>query len=128
MRWEQQGRGRPGLTPPCLLRQGGKEYLMRAQFGLPSVEAEDKEGKPPLSVKFEIPYFTTSGIQVCCVPPRPAPAPLRPVLPGVGGLRVGGRRAQAGAAHVRAGTLPEDHREEWLPGAALGAVHHAERR
>lgn len=44
--------------------QGGKEYLMRAHFGLPSVEAEDKEGKPPISVKFEIPYFTTSGIQV----------------------------------------------------------------
>lgn len=37
---------------------------MRARFGLPSVEAEDKEGKPPISVKFEIPYFTTSGIQV----------------------------------------------------------------
>lgn len=36
---------------------------MRAHFGLPSVEAEDKEGKPPISVKFEIPYFTTSGIQ-----------------------------------------------------------------
>uniref|UniRef100_A0A672KES2 MHD domain-containing protein n=1 Tax=Sinocyclocheilus grahami TaxID=75366 RepID=A0A672KES2_SINGR len=44
--------------------KGGKEYLMRAHFGLPSVEAEDKEGKPPISVKFEIPYFTTSGIQV----------------------------------------------------------------
>lgn len=26
--------------------QGGKEYLMRAHLGLPSVEAEDKEGKP----------------------------------------------------------------------------------
>lgn len=38
--------------------------MMRAHFGLPSVEAEDKEGKPPISVKFEIPYFTTSGIQV----------------------------------------------------------------
>lgn len=37
---------------------------MRAHFGLPSVEAEDKEGKPPIGVKFEIPYFTTSGIQV----------------------------------------------------------------
>lgn len=46
------------------MSQGGKEYLMRAHFGLPSVEAEDKEGKPPISVKFEIPYFTTSGIQV----------------------------------------------------------------
>merc|ERR1719369_2686325 len=43
---------------------GGKEYLMRAHFGLPSVENEDAEGKPPIQVRFEIPYFTTSGIQV----------------------------------------------------------------
>lgn len=48
-----------------LIFQGGKEYLMRAHFGLPSVECEDSEGKPPIQVKFEIPYFTTSGIQVC---------------------------------------------------------------
>ena len=38
--------------------------MMRAHFGLPSVTAEDTEGKPPIQVKFEIPYFTTSGIQV----------------------------------------------------------------
>ena len=37
---------------------------MRAHFDLPSVEGEDTEGKPPITVKFEIPYFTTSGIQV----------------------------------------------------------------
>ncbi|XP_048377627.1 AP-1 complex subunit mu-1-like isoform X1 [Stegostoma tigrinum] len=43
---------------------GGKEYLMRAHFGLPSVESESSEGKPPISVKFEIPYFTVSGVQV----------------------------------------------------------------
>ncbi|KAM4677144.1 AP-1 complex subunit mu-2 [Discoglossus pictus] len=43
---------------------GGKEYLMRAHFGLPSVETEELEGKPPIGVKFEIPYFTVSGIQV----------------------------------------------------------------
>lgn len=43
---------------------GGKEYLMRAHFNLPSVQAEETEGKPPIQVKFEIPYFTTSGIQV----------------------------------------------------------------
>ncbi len=43
---------------------GGKEYLMRAHFGLPSVVSEETEGKPPIQVKFEIPYFTTSGIQV----------------------------------------------------------------
>jgi len=44
--------------------QGGKEFLMRAHFGLPSVESETSEGKPPIAVKFEIPYFTVSGIQV----------------------------------------------------------------
>lgn len=29
---------------------GGKEYLMRAHFGLPSVTCEDTEGKPPIQV------------------------------------------------------------------------------
>ena len=58
---------------------GGKEFLMRASFGLPSVESDEIEGKPPIQVrcgfnnsvglyffqvKFEIPYFTVSGIQV----------------------------------------------------------------
>ena len=43
---------------------GGKEYLMKAQFFLPSVDGDLTEGKPPINVKFEIPYFTTSGIQV----------------------------------------------------------------
>jgi len=44
--------------------QGGKEYLMRAHFGLPSVESEEMESRKPIAVKFEIPYFTVSGIQV----------------------------------------------------------------
>jgi len=43
---------------------GGKEFLMRAHFGLPSVRKEDPDKKPPISVKYEIPYFTVSGIQV----------------------------------------------------------------
>ncbi|KAB8360867.1 hypothetical protein FH972_024601 [Carpinus fangiana] len=62
---------------------GGKEFLMRAELGLPSVKGDDergggmmgnfggsmgglgaKAGKRPINVKFEIPYFTTSGIQV----------------------------------------------------------------
>lgn len=51
---------------------GGREYLMRAHFGLPSISAHDiddkKRGenswKAPIRVKFEIPYFTVSGIQV----------------------------------------------------------------
>ncbi|KZV79702.1 clathrin adaptor, mu subunit [Exidia glandulosa HHB12029] len=44
---------------------GGREFLMRAHFGLPSVRnAEDVEKRAPITVKFEIPYFTVSGIQV----------------------------------------------------------------
>mmetsp|Transcript_44851 Transcript_44851/g.54292 ORF Transcript_44851/g.54292 Transcript_44851/m.54292 type:complete len:458 (+) Transcript_44851:157-1530(+) len=54
---------------------GGREYLMRAHFGLPSISANDASGdkknagddnswKAPIAVKFEIPYFTVSGIQV----------------------------------------------------------------
>ena len=58
---------------------------MRAHFGLPSVEAEDKEGKPPISVKFEIPYFTTSGIQVHAT--RAAGAPEQPWAGPVGPQR-----------------------------------------
>merc|ERR1711959_187635 len=43
---------------------GGKGYLMRAHFGLPSIEGEKAKERPPITVKFEIPYFTVSGIQV----------------------------------------------------------------
>ncbi|KAM1170844.1 hypothetical protein ACFX15_020720 [Malus domestica] len=45
---------------------GGKEYMLRAEFRLPSVTAEEStpERKAPIRVKFEIPYFTVSGIQV----------------------------------------------------------------
>lgn len=44
---------------------GGKEYLMRAHFGLPSVRDEESiVRRTPINVKFEIPYFTVSGIQV----------------------------------------------------------------
>jgi AP-1 complex subunit mu len=44
---------------------GGKEFLMRAHFGLPSiVNEEESQQKPPITLKFEIPYFTVSGIQV----------------------------------------------------------------
>lgn len=46
--------------------QGGKEYSMSAQLGLPSVSIDDPsfKVKRPIQVKFQIPYFTTSGIQV----------------------------------------------------------------
>ena len=45
---------------------GSREYLMRAHFGLPSTsgDAETENWKSPIGVKFEIPYFTVSGIQV----------------------------------------------------------------
>lgn len=48
---------------------GGKEFLLRAKFSLPSIEADSSaaEGhgrKQPIQVKYEIPYFTVSGIQV----------------------------------------------------------------
>ena len=45
---------------------GRKEFLMRAQFGFPSIEDElrEKYQNVPIQVKFEIPYFTVSGIQV----------------------------------------------------------------
>lgn len=105
---------------------GQKEFLMRAELGLPSVRGDDEHGggmtggfggsmggvgamgkgaKRPIQVKFEIPYFTTSGIQVRYLkitepkasrpprrpPPPPADAPLTrsaaPVsLPAVGSL------------------------------------------
>ena len=38
--------------------------MMRAHFGLPSVESEEMDAKRPITVNFEIPYFTVSGIQV----------------------------------------------------------------
>lgn len=47
---------------------GAREYRMRAHFGLPSIEREDAakedDWKKPIRVRFEIPYFTVSGIQV----------------------------------------------------------------
>ncbi|CAJ0574273.1 unnamed protein product, partial [Mesorhabditis spiculigera] len=43
---------------------GGREYLMRASFLLPSISSEEEQGNPPINVKFEIPYYTTSGLQV----------------------------------------------------------------
>lgn len=42
--------------------------MCRAEFSLPSITSEEAtpERKAPIRVKFEIPYFTVSGIQVCC--------------------------------------------------------------
>ena len=51
---------------------GGREFVMRCRFALPSVAAEEETtGRmPPIRVNFELPYFTVSGIQVClhCCP------------------------------------------------------------
>lgn len=46
--------------------QGQKDFIMTAKFGLPSISAETREAytKKPISVKFEIPYFTVSGVTV----------------------------------------------------------------
>jgi AP-1 complex subunit mu len=46
--------------------EGGREFLLRAHFGLPSTTNEEpnEESKRPIVVRFEIPYFTLSGIQV----------------------------------------------------------------
>jgi AP-1 complex subunit mu len=46
---------------------GGREFLTRAHFDLPSIVSDEttaSEKKKPIAVKFEIPYFTVSGIQV----------------------------------------------------------------
>ena len=39
---------------------------MRAHFGLPSISSEEgtEHWRAPIEVKFEIPYFTVSGLQV----------------------------------------------------------------
>ena len=45
---------------------GQKDFIMTATFGLPSVVSETRDAyqKRPISVKFEIPYFTVSGVTV----------------------------------------------------------------
>lgn len=44
---------------------GGKEFLMRAHFGLPSVRNEEVlERKAPISITFDISYYSISGISV----------------------------------------------------------------
>lgn len=44
---------------------GGKQFHMKAELGLPAVtDPEELVSKKPIKVKFSIPYFTTSGIQV----------------------------------------------------------------
>jgi AP-1 complex subunit mu len=41
-----------------------KQFPLKAYFGLPSVESEDEDSRRSISVEFEIPYFTVSGLRV----------------------------------------------------------------
>lgn len=43
---------------------GRKQFTLRAHFGLPSVESDEDESKRPITVSFEIPFFTVSGLRV----------------------------------------------------------------
>lgn len=45
-----------------MVRHSSECYV--ANYSLIRAEEEDVERKPPITVKFEIPYFTVSGIQV----------------------------------------------------------------
>lgn len=95
---------------------------MRAELGLPSVRGDDEKGggmmggfggsmggvgggkaKRPINVKFEIPYFTTSGIQVRY---------LKIIEPKVSSLS---------PVH----DIYADNITVAIPVAALGAVHHS---
>lgn len=85
---------------------------MRASFGLPSIEGDTSvESRPPISVRFEIPYFTVSGLQVSLLAKWQSN-----YLCVVSSVII--------PAFV--GSLPEDCREEWLSRIALGALHNAE--
>lgn len=46
--------------------QGGKDFIMTASFGLPSISGDHRDAflKRPITVKFEIPYFTASGLTI----------------------------------------------------------------
>jgi AP-1 complex subunit mu len=100
---------------------GNKEFLMRAELGLPSVKGDDESGggmmggfggsmggiggkgaKRPISVKFEIPYFTTSGIQVRylkIIEPKVSRSPLWSVWVRANSLIVAILIVAVGAVH-----------------------------
>lgn len=117
-------------SPEHICSQGGKEYLMRAHFGLPSVISEETEGKPPIQVKFEIPYFTTSGIQVLFTTAIQTPSIrtrylfLRSSCPTRETIKM---NLLCLLFIHHSGSLFEDYWEEWLPSLALGSLHHPER-
>lgn len=99
---------------------------MRAELGLPSVRGDDEKGggmmggfggsmggvgggkaKRPINVKFEIPYFTTSGIQVRY---------LKIIEPKV---RTNCNMIKEAVANMRAVAIPI---------ATLGTIHYTVRR
>eukprot|EP01130_Rhizamoeba_saxonica_P001201 TRINITY_DN11107_c0_g1_i1.p1 TRINITY_DN11107_c0_g1~~TRINITY_DN11107_c0_g1_i1.p1 ORF type:complete len:423 (-),score=84.70 TRINITY_DN11107_c0_g1_i1:40-1308(-) len=43
---------------------GAKEHKMSAHFKLPSITSDEAPELAPIAVKFQIPYFTVSGVQV----------------------------------------------------------------
>lgn len=71
---------------------------MRAQFKLPSVIGEEMEGRRPIKINFEIPYFTTSGIQVSFV------------------------GSSININFIVAGSLLENYRKKWLSSTSMGQV------
>lgn len=109
---------------------GGREYLMRAHFSLPSIVSEEVEGKPPINVKFEIPYYTTSGLQVGN---SSRFFGVWPYKPNQGVFSTDFFLKAKNLKHkmkifIFPGPLPENHREERLPSTALGSLRHAEWR
>ncbi len=89
---------------------GGKEFLMRAHFNLPSVQSQETEGKPPILMKFEIPYFTTSGIQVRL---------KITIILIINNLN---------SFFCFKGSIFENYREERLPSATMGSLYNSEWR
>ena len=78
---------------------------MKAHFFLPSVDGDLTEGKPPINVKFEIPYFTTSGIQVRSI-----------------------WIENDISNNIHKGEISKDHRKVRIPSSAMGQIHHSEWR
>ena len=53
----------------CLLWEmtefpGGREFMCKLEYKMPTVRAADSKDRLPIAVKFEIPYFAISGFQV----------------------------------------------------------------
>ena len=121
---------------------------MRAHFGLPSVSnEEDKKDRPPITVKFEIPYFTVSGIQALIIIVNliiivitiiiiiiTTITTTTTIMIIIRHLKIIEKSdllrtySQRTSDLLLVGPIPQDHREERVPGAAMGAVHHTERR